>query len=117
MLPEERTTGLGCITEGRTVSYQCTVTDPLDPPVASTVWRGSAFSCPYNWQVVLLHSLFELGVSATCGNLTAMSVGVNAREYTSRLTLKATIELNGQMINCTLAGVVLIGSDTLNVGG
>ena len=59
-------------------------------------------------------------MNITCGPLTVMSVGVNGTEYTSRLTLTATTELNGAMINCTLSTSidnVLIGSDTIKVGG
>ena len=33
-----------------------------------------------------------VGVNGKCGGLTAMSVGVNGTEYTSRLTLNATTE-------------------------
>ena len=118
MLPQERTTGLGCIPEGRSVIYQCTVYDSIS--IASTIWRGtpSAFSCPaVSSLIVLPHVNFELGVSATCGNLTAMSVGVSGSEYISRLTLTATTKLKKAVINCTLSGVVLIGSDTVSIGG
>ncbi|XP_064393678.1 uncharacterized protein LOC135341095 isoform X5 [Halichondria panicea] len=100
-----------------TVSYECTVTDPLDPPVASTVWQGSAFTCSSS-KISFLHSSFEPnGVSGSCGDLSAMSVGVNGNEYTSRLTLTATAELNGMTINCTLSSVVDFGSDTVKTGG
>ena len=63
VLPEERTTGLGCTPEGRTVSYQCTVTDPTNPPIGSTIWRGSAFSSclESSLQIALVHSLYEIG--------------------------------------------------------
>ena len=121
VFPEERTTGLGCIPEGRTVSYQCTVTDTSDPPIGSTIWRGSAFMISgcieSSLQITLAHSSYEIGAIAVCGNLTAVSVGVSGTEYTSRLTLTATTELNGTVISCTLAGIVVIGSDTVYVGG
>ena len=117
VLPAERKTGLGCIPEGRTVSYECTVTDPLDPPVASTVWQGSAFTCSSS-KISFLHSSFEPnGVSGSCGDLSAMSVGVNGNEYTSRLTLTATTELNRRNINCTLSSIVDVGSDPIKTGG
>ncbi len=61
------------------------------------------------------HSSFEPnGVSGSCGDLSAMSVGVNGNEYTSQLTLTATAELT---INCTLSSVVDFGSDTVKTGG
>ncbi len=117
VLPVERTTGLGCI-PGRTVSYECTVSDPSDPPAASTVWQGSAFTCTLSRISFLHSSSFEPnGVSGSCGDLSAMSVGVNGNEYTSRLTLTATAELNGMTINCTLSSVVDFGSDTVKTGG
>ena len=74
VLPQERTTGLGCIPEGRSVSYQCTST--VDGGI--TLWIGSAFTCPAA-SIALIHSLFTQtgGVSDSCGGLTAMSVGVN----------------------------------------
>ena len=74
MLPEERTTGLGCIPElGRTVSYQCTVVDSSNPPIDVAIWIGNAISCPEG--VLLLHMRFQPGMNITCGNLTVMSVG------------------------------------------
>ena len=117
VLPEVRTTGLGCIPEGRTVSYQYTVTDSTNPPIGSTVWRGSAFNCSYSSGISLLHSQFGSGVSAWCGDLIAMSVGVSGTEYTSRLTLNSTTELNEKMINCTFSSIVLIGYDIIKIGG
>ena len=117
VLPVERTTGLGCIPEGSTVSYECTVSDTSNPLIASTVWQGSAFTCSLS-EINLRHSSFEPnGVSGFCGDLSAMSVGVNGNEYTSRLTLTATTELNGMTINCTLSSVVDFGSDTVKIGG
>ena len=117
VLPVERTTGLGCIPEGSTVSYECTVSDTSDPPIASTLWLGSAFTCSSS-NINFLHSRFEPnGVSGSCGDLSAMSVWVNGNEYTSRLTLTATAELNGMTINCTLSSVVDFGSDTVKTGG
>ena len=119
VLPEERTTGLGCIPEGKTVSYQCTVVGSLSPP-GSTVWLGSAFNCFDSSDLIVLHHFMyntQTGARGSCGDLTAMSVGVNGTEYTSRLTLTATTELNGRMVNCTLNGVELIGSDTIKVQG
>ena len=117
VLPVERTTGLGCIPEGSTVSYECTVTDTTDPLIGATVWLGSAYTCSSS-EINLRHSSFESnGVSGFCGDLSAMSVGVNGNEYTSRLTLTATAELNGMTINCTLSSVVDFGSDTVKTGG
>ena len=114
IIPHERTTGQGCIAQGEIISYECTVDGG-----AITVWRGSAFNYCSAVSIALLHSLFTQpdGVSGECGDLTAMSVRVSGTEYTSRLTLTATDELNGKKVNCTPNGVDLIGSDTIRIGG
>ena len=117
--PEERTTGLGCIPEGRTVSYQCTVTDPLYPPVSSTVWLGNVLYCPPLSQISLQHSQFESGHGDFCGASFASFTerNITLMEYTSILNLTAAKELDGKMINCSLGGGTLIGTDTIRVGG
>ncbi len=111
MLPVERTTGLGCIPEGRTVSYECTVND--DDGGRSTIWRGSAFNCTSS-RIFLSHPQFE--ISEPCGDLSAMSVRISGDNYTSRLTLTATAGLNGRIIECTRSGSVVFGNDTLRTG-
>ena len=118
VLPEERTTGLGCVPEGRTVSYQCTVTDTSNPPVASTVWGGSAFQCPSTSnQIRLPHSQFNSLVTSTCGSLRARAVGVNGSDFVSQLSLTATSELNGTTLTCSLSDTVESVSDILAIGG
>ena len=59
------------------------------------------------------------GESGTCGDLSAMSVGVDSTNYTLRLTVTANTGLDGTMINCTISHdhVLLEGSDTIRVGG
>ena len=117
ILPEERTTGLGCIPDGTTVNYECTVMDSAG--IASTLWRAGAFSCsgsPPN-AINLQHAGYVNGTNATCGDLSAMSVGVDGSNYTSRLTVTANTGLDGTMIDCTISNVVLEGSDTIRVGG
>ena len=117
ILPKERTTGLGCIPDGTTVNYDCTVMDSLG--VGSTVWRGSAFSCsgsPPN-ALNLIHSGYVNGTSDICGDLSAMSFGIDGSNYTSRLTVTANTGLDGTMIICTISNVVLEGSDAIRVGG
>ena len=125
VLPQERTTGLGCIPEGRTVSYQCTFNDTS--PTGSTTWLGSALNCtaPRSSQINLPHPAPDSTVIASCttvsgGLIRAFSVLNSGIEYTSTLTLTATAEMNGKMINCTISspdGPVLIGLDTIRVGG
>ncbi len=125
MLPVERTTGLGCIPEGcipegRTVNYECTVTD-TSLPLGFTAWQGSAFTdCPNSSSLLTLpHFRYQPnGVSDhTSCDLSALSVGVSGSNYTSRLTLTATAGLNGRTIECSLSGSVVFGNDTLRTGG
>ena len=119
VLPEERTTGLGCITEGRNISYQCTVTDTSNPPIRSTVWSGSAFRCPGSAnEINLPHGQFdELKMSGlpSCGALRTTSLKVNGSNYESQLSLTAAFALNGTTISCSLGS--LTEEDTIIVGG
>ena len=118
ILPEERTTGLGCIPDGTTVNYECTVMDRAMNPIGTTVWLGSAFGCSSSSNsITLLHARYTSGTNATCGDLSATSVGVVDTNYTSRLTVTANTGLDGTMISCTISNVQLEGSDTIKVGG
>ena len=116
MLPVERNTGLGCIPVGMTVYYECTVNDD---DRGNTVWQGSVFNCPSPSAIILAHFLYEsTGSTGSCGKLSAMSVGVSGNEYTSRLNLTATLELNEMTIECTVGGsMIIVGSDILRTGG
>ena len=117
-LPEERTTGLGCIPVGRNISYQCTVNDTSDPLIGSTVWSGSAFHCPRTSnQISLLHIQFEDMKPGSCGTLRATALKVSGSNYVSQLNLTATNELNGKTLVCSLGGWAVIGSDNISVGG
>ncbi|XP_064391719.1 uncharacterized protein LOC135339515 [Halichondria panicea] len=122
ILPAEREIGLGCIPEGMTVSYECTVTDPTDSPVANTVWLGTAFNChsaasaTTNNRITLAHSQFQLGaVAGDCGDLSAMIIRFIGNEYTSRLVLTNTTGLNGMTVICTLSDKAA-GNDTVKIG-
>ena len=87
--------------------------------IALTRWQGSAFSCsdsPPN-VISLIHPDYVSGTMNTCGDSSAMSVGVDGTNYTSRLTVTANTGLDGTMINCTISGKTLEGSDTIRVGG
>ena len=119
VLPQERTTGLGCIPEGRNVSYQCTVTDTTNPPIGSTVWGGDAFQCPSTAnQIRLPHSQFNSPVPLTCGSFSARAVGVDGINYVSQLSLTAASELNGTTLFCSLSDTEEeTVSDVLTIGG
>ena len=116
-LPEERINELGCIPEGRNVSYQCTVVDPSS--IGSTVWSGSAFQCPVSAnQINLPHGQFselEMMGSPSCGTLRTTSLNVNGSNYISQLSLTATPELNGTGISCSFGN--LAKEDVITVGG
>ena len=116
-LPEERTTGQGCIPDGRNISYQCTVNDTSF--IGSTIWRGTAFECPGSGDHInLLHSQFnqsEMTGLPLCGTLRTTSLKVNGSIYVSQLSLTATTELNGTTISCSFGA--LTEEDTITVGG
>ena len=116
VLPQERTTGLGCIPSGRTVIYKCTVTDPSNSALGSTVWSGSAFRCPTKSnRIMLAHSHFS--ETAECGGLQVEALTAAGNNYVSQLNLTATTELNIKNISCSLSGLTLVGSDILLIGG
>ena len=114
-----RNFGPGCVEDGISVNYTCNVVD-TNPILASTVWEGSGFDCPPTNDISLSHfSYSTTGDSGSCtgGAFSAESVGVVGNEYTSRLTVRSSLSLNGTTISCTIAAQVLIGSDTITVGG
>ena len=119
VLPEERTIGQGCITAGKNISYQCTVTDPTEPPIGLTIWSGSAFKCSGTSNKILLqHFRFLELMPTSCGSLSAMALEVDGNSYLSQLSFTAFTELNGKNISCSLSDdMTVIGSDTLIVGG
>ncbi len=115
VLPVERTTGLGCIPEGRTVSYECTLSGSM---TELTTWRGSLIAafCSSPVSLQLPHFQFIMQ-HRECGDLKGISVNNTGDLYTSRVTFRATTSLNGKNINCTLGGITLIGYDSVKVGG
>ena len=107
---------------GEVVNYTCTIVDTSgNPPIGSTVWRGTAFDCSGSANVISLsHSLFSTsGASGTCtgGAITAESVGVVDNCFTSRLMVTVSPALNGTTVECTLSGVRVVGSNTIPLTG
>ena len=107
---------------GEVVNYTCTVVDPSgNPPIGSTVWRGTAFNCPGVSNVISLgHSIFNTtGASGMCnsGAITAESVGVVDSCYTSRLMVTVSPALNETTVECTLSGVRVVGTRTILIAG
>ena len=107
---------------GEVVNYTCTVVDPTgNPPIGSSLWRGTAFNCPGSAnEISLRHSLFNTtGTSGTCtsGAITAESVGVVDNCFTSRLMVTASVGLNETTVECTLSSVIAVGSRTILIPG
>ena len=110
----------GCIRAGETVSFECVAVDIVG--AASTVWRGSAFNCPTsevttNNTITLPHGFFLSGAVGTCDSLMARGDSVEGNCYSSTLTVPATSGLDGTTVECSLGGVIDIGSSTLQIGG
>ena len=114
-----RNFGPGCVKDGTTVNYTCTVVD-TNTILVSTIWEGSDFNCPPTNGISLQHIRYSTtGDSGSCngGAFAAESVGVVGNEYTSRLDVMTSLSLNDTLISCTLAAQVSIGNDTIRVGG
>ena len=107
---------------GEVVNYTCTVVDTSgNPPVGSSLWRGTAFNCPGSSnRISLSHQQFNTsGDSGSCnsGAITAESVGVVDNCFTSRLMVTASSALNGTTVECTFSGVRVVGSNTIPLTG
>ena len=107
---------------GEVVNYTCTVVDTTgNPPIGSSVWRGTAFNCPGISNVISLsHPLFNASAaSGTCTNgaITAEGVDVVDNCFTSRLMVTASVGLNETTVECTLSGVRVVGSRTILIAG
>ena len=104
------------------VNYTCTIVDTSgNPPIGSSIWRGTAFNCPTSSNAIsLVHSSFNTsGAIDTCtgGAITAESVGVVDNCYTSRLMVTASVGLNETTVECTLSGTRVVGSRTILIAG
>ncbi len=119
MLPVDRTTGLGCIPEGKTVSYQCTVTDSSDPLLGSTIWFGTVFNCTLASEGCAINLLHNRNSNASVirGGFSARSHGFSGSDFTSSLTFMATSSSNGTTVVCNLGAIIEIGNDTIKIGG
>ena len=108
---------------GEVVNYTCTVVDTTgNPPLGSSVWRGTAFNCPTSSnEISLRHSSFSTssGATDTCNNgaMTAESVGVVDNCFTSRLMVNVSSTLNETTVECTLSGVRVVGNRTILIAG
>ena len=80
-----------------------------------TAWNG--LNCSENADAILI--VYPLMQSGMCGPFSANSTGSNGTCYTSTLTVTASAELNGSVVNCfnNNGNGVLIGSALLIVLG
>ena len=105
-----------CIQEGTDFNYECTVNDTTN--IGSTIWLGDMFPCVESSnQIRLVHSKYEMGQVGVCGNFSAVSVRVNGSTYTSRLTIQSVTFNQAIIINCTLAGVIVVDSIVVITAG
>ena len=107
---------------GEVVNYTCTIVDTSgNPPIGSSVWRGTAFNCPGSGNLISLnHPLFSTsGATGTCNNgaITAESVSVVDNCFTSRLMVTVSVELNETTVECTLSGTRVVGNRTILLTG
>ena len=116
----------GCVCPGRELRLECTVVGGF-----ATEWRGTAFDCPEQFDVIdLLHSGFESGTTLECNNGIITGHGHNrtfdglSSTYTSQLTvslpsLNATFNntLDGKAVECAhnvgLPDNMLVGAYTI----
>ena len=115
----KRNFGPGCVENGTTVNYTCTVVD-TNMILVFTTWEGSDFNCPPTNDIILRHFRFSTtGDSGSCTDraFSAENVSVVGNEYTSRLDVIASLSLNDTIIRCTLGEQIPIGNDTFSVGG
>ena len=105
-----------CIQEGTDFNYECTVNDTTN--IGSTIWLGDMFQCVESSnQIRLVHSKYEMGQLGVCGNFSAVSVSVSGSAYTSRLSIHSVTFNQTTMINCTLAGVIVVDSIVVITAG
>ena len=73
-----RNFGPGCVEDGTSVNYTCTVVDS-NTILSFTEWEGSGFDCPSTNDITLAHFSYNTtGDSGSCtgGAFSAESVGV-----------------------------------------
>lgn len=107
----------GCACPGNVVVYECTVQGGL-----STVWRGSAFDCNDNNNIIILHHVW-FGTETAVGecnnnNIVGRGLRTENSSFTSRLYVTICPQFNNKTIECTIhegSTLTSIGSYTLNV--
>ena len=95
---------------GEELTYTCTIFDDTSSfPVA--VWSGF---CADSSDINIFHGSSQ--ESGMCGPFSVQATGSDGNCYTSNLTVTASPELNGTVIQCSHLGVE-VGTSTLLVAG
>ena len=105
-----------CICPGHVVTYECTAVGG-----GTTVWRGSAFSCPSR-TIPLRHSQFSASgtIIGVCndGAITAHEVTSINNSFTSQLNVTISESVIGETVQCAhdnIDTITVIGSDTVAI--
>ena len=86
----------------------------------ATVWKGSAFDCPFG-RIILRHTQFASGGAiGLCNNGDVVGRGVLQQNncFTSQLNITLRSNLNGRSIECVyenVENVTLVGRRVINV--
>ena len=106
---------------GSNITYTCVLSSSA-PGAVITIFKGSAFACPFIGNKISLTQksggVLIPTASGSCGSLSAVTTNISTDGtcYTSVLTIPAVRALNGTTVVCgdgiTLA---VVGSDTLKI--
>ena len=96
---------------GEELTYNCTIFQKSGTPVA--VWSGF---CADSSDINIIHGGQPAQESDTCGPFTVNATGSDGNCHTSTLTVTASPELNGTVIQCSYLGDE-VGNTTLLVAG
>ena len=96
---------------GEELTYNCTIFDDMNNFPAA-VWSGF---CPDNSDINIAHGI-PAQESDMCGPFSVQATGSDSDCYTSTLTVTASLDLSGTVINCSHESVE-VGRATLIVAG
>ena len=102
--------GRACVCSGEKLTYNCTIFDDSTFPAA--VWSGF---CANSFDIYIFHGI-PAQESGMCGPFSVQATGNVSGCHTSTLTVTASLELNGTVIQCSHKSVE-VGRATLLVAG
>ena len=93
------TSQTSCICPGDILTYECTVEGDQG---GATVLKGNFIDCNNSYELVLHHSKFDEGTTASCYNhtITGQSFSAENNSYTSQFNIEFSSELIGETIEC-----------------